>query len=98
MYGGGELADRRTSVGESREEWLILRSIMGTVKMMNGEREYWRVCSVVGVSKADWGCGRRIVEVYKRFAGSASWGPHYLAILCLEFLDNSRHGARACVA
>jgi hypothetical protein len=38
---------------------------VGTVEMVNGEWEYWRVCGVVGVSKADWGCGRWIVEVYK---------------------------------
>ena len=66
---------------------------MGTVEMVSGRWKYRGVCSVVGVSKADWGCGRWIVEVYKRFAGSAGWGPHYLVILRLERLDNSCRGA-----
>ena len=65
MYGGGRTVDLRISVGESKEEWLMLGSTVGTVKMVNGEWKYWRVCGVVGVSKADWGCGRWIVEVYK---------------------------------
>ena len=74
MYGGGRTADRRISVGESSEEWLILGSAVRTVKMMSWEREYWGVCGVVGVSKANWGCGRWIVEVYKRFPGCVHWG------------------------
>ena len=31
MYGGGRTADRRISVGESKEEWLMLGSAVGTV-------------------------------------------------------------------
>ena len=76
----------------------MLGLAMGTIKVVNGEWEYWGVSSVVGVSKADWSCGGWFVEVYKRFAGSTSWGPHHLAILRLERLDNSCHGARGCVA
>ena len=76
----------------------MLGSTMGTVKMMNGEWKYWGVCGVMRVSKADWGCRGWIVEVYKRFAGSTSWGPHHLAIHRLEHLDNSCRGARECVA
>jgi hypothetical protein len=52
-------------VGESREEWLILGSAVGTMKVMSGEWKQLRVCGVVGVSKADWGFGRWVVEVYK---------------------------------
>ena len=40
---------------------------MGTVEVMSGEWKQGRVCCVVGVSKADWGCGWWIVEVYKWF-------------------------------
>ena len=65
VYGGGNTADCRILVGESSEEWLILGSAMGTVEVMSWEWKYRRVCCVVGVSKADWGCGRWIVEVYK---------------------------------
>ena len=65
VYGGGRAADRRISVGESSEEWLMMRTAMRTVTVMNREWEYCGVCSIVGVSKADWGCGRWIVEVYK---------------------------------
>ena len=65
MYGSGRMVDRRISVGESKEEWLMLGSTVGTIKMVNWEWKYWGVCGVVGVSKADWGCGRWIVEVYK---------------------------------
>ena len=57
------MVDRRISVGESREEWLI--STVGTVKMVNGEWKQLRVCGVVGVSKTDWGFRWQIVEVYK---------------------------------
>ena len=74
MYGGGRTADRRISVGESSEEWLILGSAVGTVKMVDWKWECWGVCGVVGVSKADWGCKRRIVEVYKQFLGRIHWG------------------------
>ena len=59
------MVDRRISVGESREEWLILGSAMGTVKVMHGEWKQLRVCGVVGVFRADWGFGGWIVEVYK---------------------------------
>ena len=65
MYGGGRTAEHRISVGESSEEWLILGLAVRTVKMVDWEWEYWRVGSVVRVFKADWGCGRWIVEVYK---------------------------------
>ena len=65
MYGGGRTVNLRISVEESKEEWLMLGSTVGTVKMVNREWKYWRVCGVVGVSKVDWGCGRWIVEVYK---------------------------------
>ena len=74
MYGGGRAADRRISVGESSEEWLMMRTAMRTVTVMNREWEYCGVCSIVGVSKADWGCGRWIVEVYKRFPRCIHWG------------------------
>ena len=74
MHGGGRTADRRISVGESSEEWLILGSTMRTVKMVSREWEYRGICGVVGVFKADWGCGRWIVEVYKRFPGRVHWG------------------------
>ena len=74
VYGGGRTTDRRILVGESSEEWLILGSAVRTVKMMSGEWEYWGVCSVVRVFKADWGCGRWIVEVYKRFPSRIHWG------------------------
>ena len=63
MYGGGRTIDRRISMGESREEWLILA--VRTVEMMDGEWEQLRVCGVVRISRADWGFGRWIVEVYK---------------------------------
>ena len=72
MYGGGRLADRRTSVGESSEEWLI--SAVRTVMMMCWEWKYRGLCGVVRVSKADWGSERRIVEVYKQFPGRVHWG------------------------
>ena len=65
MQGGGRTVNRKISVGESREEWLILGSAVGTVKMMSGEWKQLRVCGVMGVSKADWGFGRWVVEVYK---------------------------------
>ena len=65
MYGGSRTTDRRISVGELSEEWLILGSAVRTVKVVSWEREYSGVCSVVRVSKVDWGCGRWIVEVYK---------------------------------
>ena len=74
MYGGGRTANRRISVGESSEEWLIVGSAVRTVKMVNREREYRGVSGVVRVSKADWGCGRWIVEVYKRFPERVHWG------------------------
>ena len=74
MYGGGRTANRRISVGESSEEWLILGSAVRTTEMMEWKWEYWGVCCVVGVSKADWGCGRWIVEVYKWFPGHICWG------------------------
>ena len=66
MYGGGRATERKISVGELSEEWLILGSTMRTVTVVNKKWKYLGVCCVVGVSKADWGCGRWIVEVYKR--------------------------------
>ena len=65
MYGGGWIVDRRISVGESSEEWLMLVSTVGTVELVNWNREDGIVCCIMGVSKADWGGGRWIVEVYK---------------------------------
>ena len=65
MYGGGRTADRRISVGESREEWLIAGSTVGTMKMVYGKWKQLRVCGVVGVFRTDWGFGRWMVEVYK---------------------------------
>ena len=65
MYGGGRTANRRISVGESSDEWLILGSTVRTIKVMDREWKYWGVCRVVRVSKANWGCGRWVVEVYK---------------------------------
>ena len=68
MYGGGSTAARRISVGESSDEWLILATTVGTVEMVSWEREEeWIGCIVGGVG-ANWGCGRRIVEVYKWFS------------------------------
>ena len=54
MYGGGRTVDRRISVGESSEEWLI--STVRTVEMVYWEWKDERVCCVVGVVNADWGC------------------------------------------
>ena len=65
MYGGGRTVVRRISVGESREEWLILGSAVRTMEMVDGEWKQLRVCGIVGVSRTDWGLGRRMVEVYK---------------------------------
>ena len=65
--------------------------------MMNWEREQWRVCGIVGVFKMDWGCGRRIVEVYKRLAERISQGHHYFVTLHLGRLANNCRGARECV-
>ena len=73
MYGGGRVTDRRISVGDSSDEWLI--STVRTMEVMSWERKQWGVCGVVRVSKADWGCGRWVVEVYKRFPGRIHWGP-----------------------
>jgi hypothetical protein len=98
VYGGGRTTDRRISTGESSEEWLILGLAVRTVKMVSWKWEYRRVCSIVGVSKADWGCGGWIVEVYKWFAKCISWGHRYLATLHLERLDNNCRGAWECVA
>ena len=63
MYGGGRTADRRISVGESSEEWLI--SAVRTVEVMCWEWEDEGICCVVGIVNADWGCGWWMVEVYK---------------------------------
>ena len=65
MYGGGRTADRRISVGESSEEWLMIGSTVKTIGMVDWEWKYWGVGGVVRGSKADWGCGGWIVEVYK---------------------------------
>ena len=40
MYGGGRMVNCRISVGESSEEWLMMRSTVGAVKMVNWEWEY----------------------------------------------------------
>ena len=40
VYGGGETADRRFSVGESSDEWLMVKSAVGTVKVVNWEWKY----------------------------------------------------------
>ena len=88
------MVDRRISVGESREEWLILGSAVGTMKMMSGEWKQLRVCGVVGVFKADWGFGRWVVEVYKWFPGYSHEGNSYRrAVFCRWRLDNSCLGA-----
>ena len=65
VCGGGRTAECRTSVGESSDEWLILGTAVRTVEMVSREWEYRGFCGVVGVSKADWGSGRRVIEVYK---------------------------------
>ena len=96
MYGGGRTVERRILVGESSEEWLI--STMGTMEVVSWEREYWGVCCVVGSSKADWGCGRWIVEVYKRFPECVHWGLYRHLVFRLGRLDNSCLGAWECVA
>ena len=98
MYRGGDMADRRISVGESSEEWLILGSAMGTVEMVSREWEYRRICCVVGSSNANWGCGRWIVEVYKCFSEHVHWGLYRCSAFRLERLDNSCLGAWECVA
>ena len=56
MYGGGRMAERRISVGESSEEWLMAGSAVGTVEVMNWEWKYRRVGGIVGVFEVDWGC------------------------------------------
>ena len=56
MYGGGRTVDRKISVGESSEEWLILGSAMRAMETVGRKWEQWRVCGVVRVSKVDWGC------------------------------------------
>ena len=65
MHVGGGMAARRISVGESSDEWLILVTAVGTMKMVSWEWEEEGVGCVVGVVGTDWGCGRRVVEVYK---------------------------------
>ena len=66
MYGGGVVVDRRISVGESSKEWLI--STVRAVEVMCWEWKEVRICCIVRVVNSDWGCGWRIVEVYKRFS------------------------------
>ena len=68
------MADRKISVGESSKEWLMTRSTVRTVRMVDWEWKYWRVGSIVGGSKADWGCGWWIVEVYIGLLGHVRWG------------------------
>ena len=53
MYRGGWMADCNISVGESSDEWLMMRSAMGTMEVMNREWKYWGVGSVVGVFDVD---------------------------------------------
>ena len=96
MYGGGETVDRRISVGESSEEWLI--STVRTVEMVCWEWKEMRVCCVVGIVNADWGCGWWIVEIYKRFSRRVHWGPYLCAVFLSERLDNNRRGAWECLA
>ena len=72
MYGGGRLANRRISVGESSEEWLI--SAVRAVMMMCWEWKCRRLCGIVRVSETDWGGRGWIVEVYKRFPRRVHWG------------------------
>ena len=96
VYGGGVTVDRKTSVGESSEEWLI--STVRTVEVMCREWKEVRVCCVVGVVNSDWGCGWRVVEVYKRFSRRVHWGPYRCVVLLLERLDNNRRGAWECLA
>ena len=96
VYGGGETADRRISVGESSEEWLI--STVRTMEMMCWEWEDEGICCVVGVVNADWGCGWWIVEVYKGFSRRAHWGLYRCVVFLLERLDNNCQGAWECLA
>ena len=63
VYGGGRAVERKISMGESSEEWLI--STVRTVEVMCWGWEDRRVCCVVGVVNVDWDYGRWIVEVYK---------------------------------
>ena len=67
MPGDGRATERRISMGESSEEWLI--STVGTMVVVSREGEYRWVGGIVRVFETDWGCGRWIVEVYKRFPG-----------------------------
>ena len=83
VYGGGRTVDRRISVGESSEEWLI--SAVRAMEMMCWEWEEVRICCVVGVVNVDWGCGWWIVEVYKRFSGRVHWGFFSLSLRSLPF-------------
>ena len=76
----------------------MMRLTVGTKETVSWEQEYWRVCGVVGVSKADWGCGGWIVEVYKWFAEGVCWGHYRFVTFRLERLDNSCRGAQECVA
>ena len=81
MYGGGRTVDRKISVGESSEEWLI--SAVGAVAVMCWKWEDGRICRIVGVVNADWGYGWWIVEVYKRFPRCVHRGPYRCAVLLL---------------
>ena len=56
--------------------------------MMSWEREEeWIGCIVGGVG-TNWGCGRRIVEVYKWFSERVHRGPYRRIALRLGRLDN----------
>ena len=96
MYGGGRIVDRRISVGESSEEWLI--SAVWTVKLVCWERKDGRICGVVGVVDVNWVCRWWIVEVYKGFPRPVHWGSYRCAVFLLDRLDNNCRGAWECVA
>ena len=64
-------------------------SAVGTVGMVDWEWKYWRVGSIVGGSKADWGCEGGIVEVYKWSTMCIRRGHCHFGLLRLEHLDNS---------
>ena len=63
------------------------------MEVMNWEWEYERVSCVVGVVRADWGCGRWLIEVYKCFSVRVHWGRYQCTVFRWERLDNICLGA-----
>ena len=55
--------------------------------MVEWGRKYRWVCGVVGIVKVNWGCGWRIVEVYKWFSPGVSQGHPPLLLYHLSCYD-----------